>query len=83
MQPISVTTKFPAEHERVLFFDSITQDWYVGWNAYWHTVGGASRPGTWVMPSGDTEGMQVTHWLPCPPNPSNGQGKRLAESQSA
>ena len=71
MQPIRVSDRYPKEHERVLFFDAFSEDWYVGWNAYWHSPGKGARPGKWVVPFGDTEDMQVTHWLPCPANPSN------------
>ena len=71
MTPIRVSDRYPKEHERVLFFDAVSEDWYVGWNAYWHSAGSKARPGKWVIPCGDTDGMQVTHWLPCPENPSN------------
>lgn len=69
MKPISVTKQYPDEHERVLFFDARSSDWFVGWNAYRHRIGGASYPGSWVMPTGDTDDMQVTHWLPLPKKP--------------
>jgi hypothetical protein len=71
MTPIRVSDRYPKEHERVLFFDANSEDWYVGWNAYWHSPGKEARPGKWVIPFGDTEDMQVTHCLPCPENPSN------------
>lgn len=66
---VSIADKYPPEHERVLFFDAREGEWFVGWNSYWHTIGGPSRPGSWVMPSGDTDDMHVTHWKPRPKGP--------------
>jgi len=31
--------------------------------------GGSSRPGKWVLPMGDGEDMQITHWAELPANP--------------
>ena len=83
MQPIRASDRYPKEHERVLFFDAVSEDWYVGWNAYWHSPGKEARPGKWVIPFGDTEDMQVTHWLPCPENPSNATSSPAAQQSGA
>lgn len=66
---ISIAERYPYDGERVLIFDAQSGEAYVGWNAYRHRVGGASTPGIWVLPFGETEDLHITHWMPLPMAP--------------
>ena len=69
MKAISITERFPDDGKRVLIFDSTYSEWNVGWNAWRHQVGGTSRPGRWILPLGDGDDMNITHWAELPDNP--------------
>jgi len=69
MEWVSTTQRYPEDNERVLIFDAKYGEEHVGWNAWRHTIGGKSSPGKWILPMGDADDMDITHWAYLPEQP--------------